>query len=104
MSKGKNRNRNRPAPAPEPETPEPESEAPAPEAEPKVAAEPVAPRQRGAGPICDKCGSGMTINATRDLGRTNHPMRDGQGARRVMVYYKCLNPDCAHTTQRLETR
>lgn len=52
------------------------------------------PRQRGDGPICEACGSGMIHNGT---GRPNHPFRR-------INYYKCLNPKCDQTTKRITRR
>ncbi|MGD8238011.1 MAG: hypothetical protein PVH68_05630 [Armatimonadota bacterium] len=53
---------------------------PEPEREPEPT---VVPRQRGTGPTCEKCGSGMTGDGTS----RNHPFH-------VIRYYKCLSPDC----------
>jgi len=58
----------------------------------EIAAQRIVARERGEGPACPKCGSGMTVNRTERIS-TNHPIRDGFRGR-IVRYYQCKNPKC----------
>jgi len=56
-------------------------------------------RQRGEGPVCRRCGSGMVCDrsAVETRAIPNHPLRPAR-----VKYWKCLKPECGGRERTVE--
>ncbi len=66
---------------------------------PDIAAAVAVERQRGDGPTCPECDSGMTCNGTATVDDDRYPA--AIGVKKSVRYYKCMNGKCGYTMKRV---